>query len=114
MSILVNSNTRLVVQGITGRDGGFHTQQMLEYGTAVVAGVTPGRGGQEVHGVPVFNTVRQVVEATGANTSIIYVPGRLAADTLDEAAEAVVAAARERGTRTGDPLAGGERGTGSE
>ena len=91
MSILVNSNTRLVVQGITGRDGGFHTQQMLEYGTAVVAGVTPGRGGQEVHGVPVFNTVRQAVEATGANTSIIYVPGRLAADAILEAADAGIA-----------------------
>jgi succinyl-CoA synthetase alpha subunit len=91
VSILVNSNTRLVVQGITGRDGGFHTQQMLEYGTAVVAGVTPGRGGQEVHGVPVFNTVRQAVEATGANTSIIYVPGRLAADAILEAADAGIA-----------------------
>ena len=91
MSILVNANTRLVVQGITGRDGGFHTQQMLEYGTAVVAGVTPGRGGQEVHGVPVFNTVRQAVEATGANTSIIYVPGRLAADAILEAADAGIA-----------------------
>ncbi len=91
MSILVNSNTRLVVQGITGRDGSFHTQQMLEYGTAVVAGVTPGRGGQEAHGVPVFNTVRQAVEATGANTSIIYVPGRLAADAILEAADAGIA-----------------------
>ncbi len=88
MSILVSSNTRLVVQGITGRDGSFHTQQMLEYGTKVVAGVTPGRGGQELHGVPVFNTVRQAVEATGANTSIIYVPGRLAADAVMEAADA--------------------------
>ena len=91
MSILVNSNTRLVVQGITGRDGSFHTQQMLEYGTTVVAGVTPGRGGQEMHGVPVFNTVRQAVEATGANTSIIYVPGRLAADAILEAADAGIA-----------------------
>src|SRR5919199_1104032 len=91
MSILVNANTRLVVQGITGRDGSFHTQQMLEYGTKVVAGVTPGRGGQEVQGVPVFNTVRQAVEATGANTSIIYVPGRLAADAILEAADAGIA-----------------------
>ena len=89
--MLVNENTRLVVQGITGRDGSFHTQQMLEYGTAVVAGVTPGRGGQEMHGVPVFNTVRQAVEATGANTSIIYVPGRLAADAILEAADAGIA-----------------------
>jgi succinyl-CoA synthetase alpha subunit len=91
VSILVNANTRLVVQGITGRDGSFHTQQMLEYGTKVVAGVTPGRGGQEVHGVPVFNTVRQAVEATAANTSIIYVPGRLAADAILEAADAGIA-----------------------
>ena len=91
MSILVNANTRLVDQGITGRDGSFHTQQMLEYGTKVVAGVTPGRGGQEVHGVPVFNTVREAVEATGANTSIIYVPGRLAADAILEAADAGIA-----------------------
>jgi succinyl-CoA synthetase alpha subunit len=91
VSILVNANTRLVVQGITGRDGSFHTQQMLEYGTTVVAGVTPGRGGQEVHGVPVFNTVRDAVEATGANTSIIYVPGRLAADAILEAADAGIA-----------------------
>lgn len=74
MSILVDENTRLIVQGITGREGTFHTGQMLEYGTKVVAGVTPGKGGQEVFGVPVFNTVREAAEATGANASVIFVP----------------------------------------
>ena len=74
MSILVNKDTRLIVQGITGREGTFHTQQMLEYGANVVAGVTPGKGGQEVLGVPVFNTVKEAVEATGANASVIFVP----------------------------------------
>ncbi len=88
MSILVGENTRLLVQGITGKDGAFHTQQMLEYGTNVVAGVTPGRGGQEVHGVPVFDTVRQAVAATVPNTSIIYVPARGAADAILEAVDA--------------------------
>ncbi|MFR1517379.1 MAG: succinate--CoA ligase subunit alpha [Clostridia bacterium] len=74
MSILVDQNTRLIVQGITGREGTFHTEQMLEYGTNVVAGVTPGKGGQSVLGVPVFNTVREAKEATGANASVIFVP----------------------------------------
>ncbi len=88
MGILVGKDTRLVVQGITGRDGSFHTQLMLEYGTKVVAGVTPGKGGQEVHGVPVFDTVREAVEKTGANTSVIFVPARFAADAIMEAADA--------------------------
>jgi len=88
MSILVDGDTRLVVQGATGREGAFHTAQMLAYGTRVVAGVTPGRGGGEVHGVPVFHTVRQAVDATGANASVIYVPARFAADAVLEAAEA--------------------------
>ena len=89
MSILVSERTRLLVQGITGREGEFHARQMLEYGTKVVAGVTPGRGGHEVAGVPVFDTVRQAVEKTGANTSIIYVPAHLnAADAIVEAADA--------------------------
>lgn len=88
MSIFVDMNTRLVVQGITGRDGAFHTEQMLAYGTAVVAGVTPGKGGQGVHGVPVFDTVSEAVEATGANTSVIYVPARFAAEAMFEAADA--------------------------
>jgi len=88
MSILVDKNTRLLVQGITGREGEFHTRQMLEYGTKVVAGVTPGKGGMEVAGVPVFNTVKEAVEATGANTSVIYVPARFAPDAIYEAADA--------------------------
>lgn len=87
MSILVNSDTRLLVQGITGREGSFHTTQMVEYGTNVVAGVTPGRKGQEVAGVPVFDTVKDAVEATRANTSIIYVPARFAPDAIYEAVD---------------------------
>jgi succinyl-CoA synthetase alpha subunit len=88
MSILVSKHTQLLVQGITGREGAFHTQQMLEYGTKVVGGVTPGKGGEWVHGVPVFDTVREAVAATEANTSIIYVPARFAADAIMEAADA--------------------------
>jgi succinyl-CoA synthetase alpha subunit len=90
MSILVNKDTRLVVQGITGREGEFHTRKMLEYGTKVVAGVTPGKGGGWVAGIPVFDTVREAVHATGANTSIIYVPARFAPDAILEAADAGV------------------------
>ncbi len=74
MSILINKDTRLIVQGITGRDGSFHAAKMKEYGTNVVGGTSPGKGGQEVDGIPVFNTVREAVEATNANTSIIFVP----------------------------------------
>ncbi|MCI0530535.1 MAG: succinate--CoA ligase subunit alpha, partial [candidate division Zixibacteria bacterium] len=88
MSILVDKSTRVLVQGITGRDGSFHTKQMLEYGTKVVAGVTPGKGGTKFDGVPVFNSVRQAVEKTGANTSVIYVPALYAADAIFEAADA--------------------------
>lgn len=87
MSILVDENTRLLVQGITGREGSFHTEQMLEYGTNVVAGVTPGKAGQEVHGVPVFNTVQEAVQATGANASVIYVPARFSVDAIYEAVD---------------------------
>ena len=87
MSIFVDKDTRLVVQGITGREGEFHTRQMLEYGTKVVAGVTPGKGGGWIAGIPVFDTVREAVHATGANTSIIYVPARFAADAMLEAAD---------------------------
>ncbi len=87
VSILVNSDTRLLVQGITGREGTFHTTQMVEYGTNVVAGVTPGRKGQEVAGVPVFDTVAEAVEATQPNTSIIYVPARFAPDAIYEAVD---------------------------
>ncbi len=90
MAILVDKKTRLVVQGITGREGEFHSRQMLEYGTQVVAGVTPGKGGQFACDgrVPVFDTVAEAVEATGANTSIVYVPARFAPDAILEAADA--------------------------
>uniref|UniRef100_A0A832I1Z0 Succinate--CoA ligase [ADP-forming] subunit alpha n=1 Tax=Eiseniibacteriota bacterium TaxID=2212470 RepID=A0A832I1Z0_UNCEI len=88
MSILADKNTRLIVQGITGRDGAFHTRQMLDYGTKVVAGVTPGKGGTEVHGVPVFDSVAEAVAATRANASVIYVPAPFAADAILEAADA--------------------------
>jgi len=88
MSILVNNNTKLLVQGITGRDGSFHTLKMKAYGTNVVAGVSPGKGGQNVEGIPVFNTVEDAVKATGANTSVIFVPAPLAADAILEAADA--------------------------
>lgn len=87
MSILVDRNTRLLVQGITGREGSFHTVQMVEYGTNVVAGVTPGKRGETVAGVPVFDTVRSAVQETGANTSIIYVPARFAPDAVYEAVD---------------------------
>ena len=91
MSIFIDSGTRLIVQGITGRDGGFHTRQMIEYGTKVVGGVTPGKGGQKFDdAVPVFNTVHEAVKATGANTSVIYVPPMYAADAMMEAADAGV------------------------
>jgi len=91
MSILVGKQTRLVVQGITGREGAFHTKQMIDYGTPVVAGVTPGKGGEWAFGsVPVFDTVRDAVIATGANTSIIFVPARFAADAIIEATDAGV------------------------
>jgi len=82
MSILVDKNTHVLVQGITGREGSFHTQQMLEYGTKVVAGVTPGKGGEKVEGVPVYNTVKEAVRDAGANTSIIYVPARFATEAI--------------------------------
>ena len=88
MSILIDENTRLIVQGITGREGTFHTQQMLAYGTKVVAGVTPGKGGQQVQGVPVFHTVREAALATRANAAVIFVPARFTADSVKEALEA--------------------------
>jgi succinyl-CoA synthetase alpha subunit len=91
VSIFVDERTTLVVQGITGRDGSFHTKQMIEYGTRVAAGVTPGKGGQMFEGkVPIFNTVADAVQQTGANTSIIYVPPPFAADAMMEAADAGV------------------------
>ena len=88
MSILVDKSTRLVVQGITGREGEFHARQMIEYGTNVVAGVTPGKGGGWVAGIPVFDTMHEAREATEANTSIIYVPARFAPDAILEAVDA--------------------------
>jgi len=88
VSILIDKSTKLAVQGITGRDGSFHTKQMLEYGTHVVAGVTPGKGGEQVEGVPVFNTVKEAVEQTGANTSILFVPAKFAIDAIYEAGDA--------------------------
>ncbi len=91
MSVFIDKNTKLVIQGITGRDGSFHAKQMMEYGTQVVAGVTPGKGGQKFEGtVPIFNTVFDAVKATGANTSVIYVPPPFAADAMMEAAAAGV------------------------
>ncbi len=91
MSIFIDNGTKLIVQGITGRDGSFHARQMIEYGTQVVAGVTPGKGGQQFDGsVPIFDTVYDAVQATGANTSVIYVPPMFAADAMMEAAAAGV------------------------
>jgi succinyl-CoA synthetase alpha subunit len=87
MSILVGKNTRLAVQGITGREGEFHTRRMIEYNTNVVAGVTPGKGGGWVNGVPVFDTIKEAVAATEANTSIVFVPARFAPDAMYEAAD---------------------------
>jgi succinyl-CoA synthetase alpha subunit len=91
VSIFIDRSTKVVVQGITGRDGSFHAKQMIEYGTQVVAGVTPGKGGQRFEGsVPIFNTVEEAVQATGADTSVIYVPPAFAADAMFEAADAGV------------------------
>lgn len=88
MSVLVDKNTRLVVQGITGKEGTFHTNQMVEYGTNVVGGVTPGKGGTTHEGIPVFNTVAEAVREQGANAGVIYVPPPFAADAIMEAADA--------------------------
>jgi len=88
MSVLVNKNSRIIVQGFTGSEGSFHAGQMIEYGTNVVGGVTPGKGGQEHLGRPVFNTVKEAVDKTGADVSIIFVPPAFAADSILEAAEA--------------------------
>ncbi len=87
MSILIDEKTRVVVQGITGNEGMFHTRQMVEYGTKIVAGVTPGKGGQEIDGVPVFNTVAEAAAEAGANASAIFVPPAFAADAILEAAD---------------------------
>ncbi|MEC0671693.1 succinate--CoA ligase subunit alpha [Bacillus haynesii] len=88
MSVFINKDTKVIVQGITGSTALFHTKQMLEYGTKIVGGVTPGKGGTEVEGVPVFNTVEEAVKQTGANASVIYVPAAFAADAIMEATDA--------------------------
>jgi len=89
MSVFIDESSTVIVQGITGRDGSFHTKQMIEYGTKIVGGVTPGKGGQKFEdSVPIFNTVADAVQATGANTSVIYVPPNFAADAITEAADA--------------------------
>lgn len=90
MSIWVDENTKLVVQGITGREGAFHAGRNKAYGTKVVAGVTPGKAGQDVDGIPVFNTVRDAVEETGANTAMVFVPPRFATDAVYEALDSGV------------------------
>src|ERR1700740_1769432 len=91
MSILVNRNTKVVTQGITGATGQFHTKACKEYGTQMVAGVTPGKGGTDFEGIPIFDTVDQAVAKTGANASVIYVPPPFAADAILEAADAGIA-----------------------
>lgn len=88
MSVFINKDTKVIVQGITGSQGLFHTTQMLEYGTKIVGGVTPGKGGTDIAGVPVFNTVKDAVDATGATASVIYVPPAFAADAIMEAVDA--------------------------
>lgn len=88
MSILINKDTKVIVQGITGTHGAFHTEKMIEYGTKLVGGVTPGKGGQLVHGAPVFNSCKEAVEKTGANASVIYVPAQFAVGAIKEAGEA--------------------------
>lgn len=88
MSILVNKNSKVLVAGMTGREGSFHTQQMIEYGTQVVAGVTPGKGGQELFGVPIFNTAEEAVAKTGADAALVFVPAPFAADSVLECEEA--------------------------
>jgi succinyl-CoA synthetase alpha subunit len=90
MSILVNKNTRVVCQGITGEAGSFHTRQMVKYGTRVVAGVTPGKGGTDFEGIPIFDTVAEAVQKTGANASVVYVPPPFAADAIMEAVDSGV------------------------
>src|SRR5687768_3176633 len=88
MAILIDNGTRLVVQGLTGREGSFHAGRNKDYGTDLVAGVTPGKGGTDVNGVPVFDTVAQAVDETGANTSMVFVPARFAADAIVESFDA--------------------------
>src|SRR3977135_4008713 len=97
MSIVIDNDTKLVVSGLTGREGSFHGLRNRDYGTDLVAGVTPGKGGQEVGGVPVFDSIKESVEEAGANTSMIFVPARFAAPAIDEATDS------GRGTRKPTP-----------
>ena len=94
MSVLLTEKTPVIVQGITGRIGAFHAEEMIKYGTNVVGGVTPGKGGSEVLGLPVFNTVKEAVAATGATASLVFVPPPFAADSIMEAADAGTSGAR--------------------
>ena len=104
MSVLVDSGTKLVVSGLTGREGSFHGMNNRRYGTDLVAGVTPGKGGHDVEGVPVFDTVHEAVAETGANTSMIFVPPRFAADAILEAADAHALSLERLGLRLSRPL----------
>ncbi|MHB8174410.1 MAG: succinate--CoA ligase subunit alpha, partial [Nitrospirota bacterium] len=88
MAILVNKETKVIIQGLTGREGSFHAEQMLSYGTSVVGGVTPGKGGQKVLDIPVFDSVQEAAKETGANASVIFVPAAYASDAILEAADA--------------------------
>ncbi|MEK7825749.1 MAG: succinate--CoA ligase subunit alpha, partial [Nitrospirota bacterium] len=90
MSILINKETKVIIQGITGKEGQFHAEKMTSYGTQVVGGVTPGKGGQSILGLPVFNSVSEAKEATGATASVIFVPPHLATDAIMEAADSDV------------------------
>ena len=107
MSVLIDNNTKVIVQGITGRDGSFHAAKMKEYGTQVVGGTSPGKGGQQVDGIPVFNTVKEAVAATGADTSIIFVPAPFAKDAMleaiDDGVKLVVCYARVKGVKVIGP-----------
>ena len=106
MAVLIGTHTRLVVQGLTGREGSFHARQAAEYGTTVVGGVTPGKGGTTHEGFPVFDTVESAVRETGANASVIFVPPAVAADAVMEAADAVEIRPRQDKDRSGEKIRG--------
>jgi succinyl-CoA synthetase alpha subunit len=102
MSIIINSRTMVLIQGITGSEGMFHTRQMMEYGTNIVAGITPGKGGQKFESIPIFNTVQEAVTVSGADTAAIFVPPPYAADAILEAVEAGVKTVVRDGTINSD------------